>query len=113
MKVVSASELLGHLRSGRAPAILDVRTAGEYSSGHVPGAVNFSFWVLFFRPPPMSVAPDQLLVVYCGHGPRARLAATALGRWGFSELIELEGHMSAWRRAGLPESTGSEPGAIG
>ena len=40
---ISAAELHRQRESGAAPAVIDVRTAEEYASGHVPGAVNIPF----------------------------------------------------------------------
>lgn len=110
MNILSAADLVGHLRAGSAPAILDVRSATEYAAGHVPGAMHASFWTLFFSPP--AADPDEPLLLYCGQGPRARIAAVALRRQGFLQLIELSGHMVGWRLAGLPEATGHAPGRI-
>jgi rhodanese-related sulfurtransferase len=43
------------------------------------------------------------VVVYCGHGPRAIVAAQALRRQGYTRVSFLEGHFSQWRRAGFRE----------
>ena len=72
---VSAQELLAQIERGDAPAILDVRTRAEFEQGHVPGAVNVPFTSLLFGSPPLPFDPAAPIVVYCGHGPRARLAA--------------------------------------
>ena len=47
--------------------------------------------------------PDEPVVVYCEHGPRAGLAKAALRAAGFREVLYLEGHMSGWKRAELPQ----------
>jgi rhodanese-related sulfurtransferase len=101
---VNAQELLAQIERGDAPAILDVRTRAEYEQGHVPGAVNVPFTSLLFGSPQLPFDPDAPIVVYCGHGPRARLAAAGLRRRGFASIRYLAGHMSAWIRAGLPYS---------
>jgi len=88
----------------RAPAILDVRSAAEFRSGHVPGAVNMPFWLLPFRLQSLALRRDEPLVVYCGHGPRAQIARTVLEREGFQQVMLLTGHMQAWRKARLPEN---------
>jgi len=90
------------IESGRAPAILDVRSPAEFAEGHLCGAVNIPFWRFLVSLPRVPAAPDDVLVVYCGHGPRARMAMAALRRRGYRRTAELEGHMAAWRAAGLP-----------
>ena len=84
--------------------ILDVRSPGEFAAGHVPGAVNVPFTsVLAGSDGPRAQGFDT--IVYCGHGPRAWLAAAALRRHGHARVTYLRGHMAAWRRAGLREET--------
>ena len=99
---ISPAALLDKIDRGRAPAVLDVRSPDEFAAGHVPGAVNVPFTGVLTGSD-VRVPKSQALVVYCGHGPRARLAGTAL-RWrGYARIIYLRGHMAAWRRAGLRE----------
>jgi rhodanese-related sulfurtransferase len=102
---VSAADLLGEIERGEAPAILDVRTRAEYEQGHVPGAINVPFTSLLFGSPELPIGPDRPMVVYCGHGPRAKLAAVGLRRRGFSRIRYLAGHMAGWARARLPLET--------
>ena len=89
--------------SGTAPAVLDVRTPAEYAAGHVRGAINIPFHEVGRRVGDLAALRERPLVVYCGHGPRAWLAGEAL-RWrGYARVTYLQGHMAAWRRAGLRE----------
>ena len=96
-------ELLAEIDAGHPPAILDVRSAWEFKRGHVPGALHLPFWTVGAHLAEISTAPDQPVVVYCGHGPRAWRAGGALRRHGFTQVIYLAGHMHAWRQAGLRE----------
>jgi rhodanese-related sulfurtransferase len=100
-----ASDLLARISVGTAPNILDVRSREEFTRGHVPGALHIPFWKLLRRAPAIPMSLDDPLVVYCEHGPRAWLAGAALKRRGFQRVVYLDGHMSAWRRAGLREET--------
>lgn len=96
-------ELLERIKAGTSPAIVDVRSPGEFSAGHVPGAVNLPLPALLAGDGPPAEAFGEPLVLYCGHGPRAYLAAAALRARGFRRIRFLRGHMAGWRRAGLPE----------
>jgi rhodanese-related sulfurtransferase len=102
---MTASDLLALITAGTAPTILDVRSPAEFTRGHVPGALHIPFWKLLNRAPGIPIALTDPLVVYCGHGPRAWIAGAALRKHGFRRVEYLEGHMSQWRRAGLPEET--------
>jgi rhodanese-related sulfurtransferase len=97
---IEPKQLFALIQKGAQQVVLDVRSAREFASGHVPSARHFPFWSAPFRRVPAK--PDDRLVVYCGHGPRAEMAVRALRARGFRNLLLLRGHMSAWRRAGLP-----------
>jgi rhodanese-related sulfurtransferase len=94
--------LAAEIASGTAGTILDVRSVEEFAAGHVPGAVNIPFSQIARDTSLMRWARDERLVVYCGHGPRAWMAGVALRRRGFTHIVYLRGHWSAWSRAGLP-----------
>ena len=98
----SAEDLAKRLGRPGAPVILDVRSKVEFQRGHVPGAVHVPFWLLAFGVP-RSIPRSAELIVYCGHGPRARFARAMLQAHGISRVACLSGHMAGWRRAGLPE----------
>ena len=102
---MTASDLLARISAGTAPTLLDVRSRGEFTRGHVPGALHVRFWKVLTRAPGIPISLDDPLVVYCERGPRAWLAGAALGRRGFRRVEYLEGHMSRWRRAGFREET--------
>lgn len=87
--------------------VLDVRTPEEYASGHVAGALNVPVDTL------ASWSENQLAGQYltlCSTGVRAGRAAELLARAGHTGLAVIGG-TKAWRAAGLPISTGSEPGS--
>ena len=90
------------LKAGEAPLLVDVRTPGEYQGGHVPGAINIPLQELQRRMHELSDYRDTELVLYCESGVRAGHANRFLEAQGFTELRDLEGHMGAWRGAGLP-----------
>jgi rhodanese-related sulfurtransferase len=69
----------------------------------VPGAIHIPFWQMPVRISSVPVSRHGGVVVYCGHGPRAWFARAVLQWNGFREVSLLEGHMSGWKRAGLPE----------
>lgn len=100
---IGAMALLSRIDAGDAPVILDVRSRAEFVSGHVPGARHIPFWRISRLIGELSIPAHAELVVYCGHGPRAVMAARALRRHGFARITYLEGHYSKWRTAGLRE----------
>jgi len=103
--------LAAQIAAGTAPVVLDVRSASEYDAGHVPGAINLPFQTVASRHAALGVAPEAPIVVYCAHGPRAAWAGRALRKAGYSHVLYLDGHMTAWKTAGLPVETAPLPAA--
>ncbi|MFZ5570076.1 MAG: rhodanese-like domain-containing protein [Thermodesulfobacteriota bacterium] len=94
--------LLERIRAGNPPVIVDVRSAAEYEAGHIPGAISIPFWAVLSRYDRVPATPDQPIVIYCEHGPRAVLAKPAFRLVGFREILYLEGDMQAWKTGNLP-----------
>lgn len=102
---IPQAELLQLIQSGNSPVIIDVRSESEYETSHVPGAINIPFWSAFSTDDLNDLSREELLVLYCEHGPRAGVAKIALSMDGFENMVYLEGHMSGWKQAGLPVET--------
>ncbi len=96
------NELLEQINKAQAPVIIDVRSTNEYQSGHVPGAIHIPFWTAFTTDKLERYQKSDTVVLYCEHGPRAGIAKLALKLSGFEKVSYLAGHMTAWKKAGLP-----------
>jgi rhodanese-related sulfurtransferase len=83
--------------------LLDVRTAGEYSSGHIPHSLQAD-WTnkdqFFSRV--QFVDKDKPVYVYCLVGARSAAAAEWMRKNGFSQVFELRGGINAWKQANKP-----------
>ena len=79
--------------------LVDVRSADEFATGHVPGAANIPFEQIEQRLSDLN--REQTLVLICKGGTRATMAAERLqGQRG--NLMVLAGGTDAWARAGMP-----------
>ncbi len=76
--------------------ILDVRTDKEYAQGHVPGAVHVPLDAIGDRV--RKHKKDRELVVYCQSGNRSIWAIKRLMGMGYTNLYNLKGGYSAWKR---------------
>ena len=99
---ISNSQLAAQIKEGHAPLVLDVRSAEEFKSGHIPGAVNIPIDELPSRLGELKVAKGDEVVVHCERGPRAAKAEALLVQSGYTDVVDLSGHMKGWRDAGLP-----------
>ncbi len=97
---ISPVELQARRESEAAPVVIDVRSAEEYASGHIPGAVNVPFDQVAQRISEID-APHGV-ALYCMVGPRARRGESALLATGYEKVLHLEGGLAAWLAAGLP-----------
>jgi hydroxyacylglutathione hydrolase len=74
-------------------ALLDVRTPGEWSEGHVGGAR----WIpLPSLPARLDEVPAGPLAVICGSGYRSSLATSLLERAGRRDVLNIRGGWAAW-----------------
>ena len=96
---ITAADLRQRLGQPDTSVVLDVRTRAEYDAGHVPGAINIPFTEIGTRAAEIPSKGRDGLVIYCGHGPRAWIAAVRLRRFGFRRVVLLRGHWAAWKRS--------------
>jgi rhodanese-related sulfurtransferase len=104
---VTQQQLLEKLTQADRPLLLDVRTAGEFKHGHIPGAVNIDIRQLQRALPRLADYRHNEVIVYCETGARARSAIPLLKDAGFTRLALADGDMSGWRRARLPAERGN------
>lgn len=83
-----------HRLVAEGAVLVDVRTVGEYSSGHIEGAINIPVAEIARRSD--EIGPkEQPVVVYCHSGSRSAAAASTLRSQGFTVVEDLGG-MSRW-----------------
>jgi rhodanese-related sulfurtransferase len=82
-----------HALVANGAMLLDVRTPGEFSRGHLPDAVNIPVSELAGRLDELPA--DRPVVVYCRSGHRSGIAARALRTHGVKTVVDV-GAMSSW-----------------
>ena len=106
MRWIDADTLALAMATDDPPAVIDVRSEGEYAAGHVPGAIHVPFYSMWSGADGLPADRDRPVVVYCEHGPRAGLARFGLSGAGYRRVRVLDGHMARWREDGRPVATG-------
>lgn len=79
--------------------LIDVRTPGEYATGHIEGAENIDVKNPNFSE--QSKGVKGAVAVYCLKGIRSLNAANQLASKGCT-VYNLAGGITAWRQAGKP-----------
>jgi len=90
------------LDSGEQFHIVDVREESEYAAGHLPRAQHIGKGVIerdIEKKIPDAAAP---IVLYCGGGFRSALAADAIQKMGYTNVISMDGGWSGWKEKGFP-----------
>ena len=101
VKQINANELHQHLGKSNTPALVDVRSPGEYNSdGHISGSRLIPLQALTQRA--NELPKDQPIVCICRSGSRSQVAAEQLAQLGFTDVANLSGGMIGWHRNGLP-----------
>ena len=86
--------------------VVDLRPAGEFEKGHIPGSKNVQ--MAQFDPENKALAKAKSLpvVAVCKAGMTAVDAAKRLRKAGFEKVYVLEGGIGAWQQADLPLAKG-------
>ena len=86
--------------------VLDVRTAGDFEKGHIPGAKHLPLAQVEPEQKLLASARSRPVVLVCQRGQGASAAAGKLRKAGFARVHELEGGIDGWQQAGLPLAKG-------
>jgi len=82
--------------------VLDVRTKGEYDSGHIYGAVWIPVTELDARIGELAGHEKHEIIVYCLSGGRSATASGKLDSHSFTKVYNMLGGITAWQSAGYP-----------
>jgi hydroxyacylglutathione hydrolase len=89
-----------------APFVLDVRQAGEFAAGHVPGSHHLTAGSV---PDRLAELPrDRPIAVICASGYRSSVAASLLSRAGFARVSWVSNGVPAWKAQGHPIERGED-----
>ncbi|MHA7179862.1 rhodanese-like domain-containing protein [Arthrobacter sp. MDB2-24] len=97
------ADLAADRASGRAPIIIDTRSAASWSQGRIPGAAHIPNTDLGARIADVAPGMDAEIVVYCwGPGCNGSTrGALILALLGYTNVRELIGGFEYWTREGF------------
>ena len=78
-------DIPGLLKSGSL--LIDTRTAGEFSRGHIEGAINIPHNSIAEKIETQSPDKSKSIIVYCHSGARSSMAKKALIQTGYTNVI--------------------------
>ncbi len=84
---VPAQDALDHLKHGAL--VIDVRSPGEFSSGHLARAINLPLDEIETALPERVKDKNQVLLLHCASGMRSGLARQKLRAMGYTNVFNL------------------------
>ena len=84
--------------------LLDVRKPAEHAAGHIaaPASKLLDFASADFPRQVAELPRDKTYLVYCRSGRRSHAAVAQMQSLGFAHLVDLQGGILAWQKAGQP-----------
>jgi molybdopterin/thiamine biosynthesis adenylyltransferase/rhodanese-related sulfurtransferase len=80
----------------------DVREKNEWDEGHLPGAAFVPKSYLEQWAEDRLPSKDKPTILYCAGGVRSVMAADALQKLGYTNVISMSGGFNRWKDSGLP-----------
>ena len=99
---VSAADVKAMIDKKDKVIYLDVRDAGEFAAGHLPGAMNISRGTLEFNVFNKIQDQNAKVIVYCKTAGRSTLAYKTLNDLGYKNAILMDAQFEEWVKAGYP-----------
>ena len=92
------------LESGKTPILLDVREPAEFEQIHIAGSINLPRgvleqgceWNYDETVPELAAGRNRSVVVICRSGKRSVMAADAMLRLGFIDVVSLKTGIRGW-----------------
>ncbi len=101
VREVSVAEALKAIQGGSA-RLIDVREESEWQAGHAREADHLGKGIIERDIEKLVPDKDAELLLYCGGGYRAVLAADALQKMGYTNVASVAGGWRAWLEANAP-----------
>jgi rhodanese-related sulfurtransferase len=101
IREVSVAQTLKAVNGGEA-RLIDVREDNEWNESHAKGADHLGKGIIERDIEKMVPDKDAELILYCGGGYRAALAADSLQKMGYTNVASMAGGWRAWLEANAP-----------
>jgi rhodanese-related sulfurtransferase len=94
------------LATGERVVLLDIRSAGDFATAHIPGARWLSRGRLDLQIAQEAPHKDSVVVLYCRTGNESTLSAPLLKHLGYQQVLVLQDGFASWKDAGFPTEQG-------
>ena len=98
---VDTSEMTRLINKGD-PYVYDLRSAAEYGTGSVAGALNLQPSNLVKQDALFKASEEDCVILICKTGTTSSKSAGELKKQGFTNVNVLSGGMTNWTQSGMP-----------
>jgi rhodanese-related sulfurtransferase len=102
VKECTVAQAKARLDQGEVRYFLDVREDAEFARDHAKGARHLGKGIIERDVETYIPNKEEPILLYCGGGYRSILAADALQRMGYINVVSMDGGIKGWRDAGYP-----------
>ncbi len=99
---LSPQEFYNATKNNNRIHLIDVRTPGEFNSGHIFDADNIDVSNRKFAIEIQELDRNTPTYIYCESGNRSKNAIDIMQEQGFTKIYNLDGGIKAWRDANIP-----------
>ena len=99
--VSAANTLIAKNIGNQNFVILDVRTSSDYTSRHIPGAIDINYESTNFKKNVSKLTKKKQYLVYCATGVDGAAATQMMSGIGFKNVDNISGGYAAWVQAGF------------
>jgi len=92
---LSGTEFKEKFTATPGAVLVDVRTAGEYRSGSIKGAINIDFLSPTFQKEFLKLSKSKPYFLFCRSGGRSAQACSMLAKEGYT-VYNLDGGIGEW-----------------
>ena len=82
--------------------ILDIRTPGEYQSGHIENSIMIDFYSKTFAEEVNRLDKGKTYLIHCRSGNRSTRSMELFKKLQFQKIFHLSSGINGWNSEGLP-----------
>jgi rhodanese-related sulfurtransferase len=97
-----ASALIEKHKGDSGFIILDIRTPGEYQSGHIENAIMIDFYSKTYAEEVNRLDKTKTYLIHCRSGNRSTRSMALFEKLQFEKIYHLSSGINGWNSEGLP-----------
>lgn len=86
----------------RNAIVIDLRSADQFTQGHLPQARHLQFDELKSKVTQVAKSKNTPVLLVCQNGAHSARARNMLKEAGYAQVFTLQGGINAWQQAGMP-----------